>query len=440
MKNRIISFIFFAQLLLQLNVQAQPVLNSNDYVKALKNVTDVMVNDVTSPVAASRYYAYITLASYETNTYFNHSAYPTLLGTLNHFQIDQSKPLVDSFNTSLATILSIYLAGEKFLPSGISLQSKIDSISKFYYKKDSNYLKRSIQHAQGIVDQIVIYSKKDGFTRLSGMKRYTPKIGLGYWKPTPPVFMAPVEPNWSTLRTFLIDTSNQFKTQNPAPYDIAPSSKFYALTKQVYDYKKNATKEQVSIALFWDCNPFAVEQIGHVEFGIKKISPGGHWLGIAGIACNKKALSLTKTALAHALLSVTLADAFIACWQEKFTSDRIRPVTAIHQFLDPKWQPILQTPPFPEYVSGHSVASTAASVVLTQLFGDQFYYIDNTEVEFGLPIRKFKSFKEAAAEASLSRLYGGIHFKDAIDQGVWLGNQIGLLASQKLTKHLFAFK
>ena len=128
MKKKVLFFIIFVQFILSLNVRAQTVLNSYDYVKALKNVTDVMVNDVTSPVAASRYYAYITLASYETNTYFNHGAYPSLLGTLNHFQIDQSKQLVDSFNTSLATILSIYLAGEKFLPSGISLQSKIDSI------------------------------------------------------------------------------------------------------------------------------------------------------------------------------------------------------------------------------------------------------------------------------------------------------------------------
>ena len=435
-----VSFVFFVQFSFMLSAQAQTTLSSNDYVKAFKNVTDIMVNDVTSPVAASRYYAYISLASYETNTFYNHTVFPTFFGTLNNFQLNQPKSLVDSFDTSLATILSIYLAGEKFLPSGITLQSNIDSINTLYHKKDSAYYLQSSLLAQSIVDQVVAYSKKDGFTRLSGMKRYTPNIGPGYWKPTPPVFMAPVEPYWGTLRTFLIDSSTQFKTPSPAPYDGSPNSKFYALTKEVYDYKKNAKKEQLDIALFWDCNPFAVEQIGHVEFGIKKISPGGHWLGIAGIACNKKALSLSKTALVHTLLSLTLADAFIGCWQEKFTSDRVRPVTAIHQLIDPKWQPVLQTPPFPEYVSGHSVASTAGSVILTKIFGDKFNYIDNTEVEFGLPVRKYGSFKEAAAEASISRLYGGIHFRDAIDQGVWLGNQIGLFASKKLTKHLFALK
>jgi hypothetical protein len=434
MKIRIIYIFIALNYIFCTQLNAQHKIISNDYTKALKNVTDVMVNDVTSPVAASRYYAYINLASYETNTFFKNASYPSFSETLNGFSIDKSKVLVDSFDTALATILSLYIAGEKFLPSGFEMRKPIDSIKKEY--AGNEYYNNSYLLARSIVEQVIAYSKLDGFTKLSGMQRYTPKPGLGFWKPTPPVFMASIEPNWGKLRTFLIDSSKQFKTPLPIAFDTAVSSKFYSLAKEVYDIGKHATKQQKEIAMFWDCNPFAVEQIGHVEFGLKKISPGGHWLGIVGIACNSKKLSLTKTVLVHALLSVTLADAFITCWQEKYTSDRVRPVTVIQYFFNPKWQPLLQTPPFPEYVSGHSVASSAAAIVLTKIFGDGFAFTDNTEVEFGLPIRKFSSFNAAAKEASISRLYGGIHFKDAIDNGIWLGDQVGLYINQKTSSYI----
>ena len=433
-KKYILVFLIF--LLAIEGLYAQPKFTNKDYIKALKQVTDIMVNDVTSPVAASRYYAYITIASYETMAAFSNTQYISFDGTIYGFHISKPKELTDSFNTSLSSVLSVYLAGKLFLPSGSSLQLSIDSLELKYKKIDPKIYEKSLQLANAMVDQVFAYSKKDGFNKLSGMQKYTPKNGLGNWQPTPPVFMAPVEPNWGKLKTFLLDSSTQFKVQPPVAYSDNKNSTFYALTKEVYLFKKNATIQQQAIANFWDCNPFAVEQIGHVEFGLKKISPGGHWLGIAGIACRQQNLSFSNTVLVHALTSITLADAFIACWQEKYSSDRIRPVTVIQRFFDAKWAPLLQTPPFPEYVSGHSVASTAAAIVLTKIFGNQLSYTDNTEVEFDIPSKNFKSFNAAATEASISRIYGGIHFRDAIDQGVWLGNQIGLCAITKLNKQL----
>jgi membrane-associated phospholipid phosphatase len=151
-----------------------------------------------------------------------------------------------------------------------------------------------------------------------------------------------------------------------------------------------------------------------------------------GIACKKKKLSIGKTAYVHVLVSIALADAFIACWDEKYRSDRVRPETAIQKLINPRWLPLLQTPPFPEYVSGHSVASTAAAVTLTKIFGDNFSYTDDSEVEFGLPVRKYKSFLAASSEAAISRLYGGIHFRDAIDEGIWQGRKVGELVITKL--------
>jgi hypothetical protein len=120
-----------------------------------------------------------------------------------------------------------------------------------------------------------------------------------------------------------------------------------------------------------------------------------------------------------------MADAFIACWNTKYKYNRVRPVTVIKKLIDRNWTPLLQTPPFPEYPSGHSVISAAAASVLTHLFGDSFSFTDDTEEEFGLPVKKFQSFAAAAEEAALSRLYGGIHFRDAIENGVKEGEQIG---------------
>jgi hypothetical protein len=129
--------------------------------------------------------------------------------------------------------------------------------------------------------------------------------------------------------------------------------------------------------------------------------------------------------LINTVVALTLHDAFISCWQEKYKSDRIRPESAINTLLDPTWRPMLQTPPFPEYTSGHSVASSSVAVVLTYLLGDNFIFLDTSEIFFGLPAREFKSFNQAAEEAAVSRLYGGIHFRDACDNGLVQGKQVG---------------
>jgi hypothetical protein len=131
-------------------------------------------------------------------------------------------------------------------------------------------------------------------------------------------------------------------------------------------------------------------------------------------------------------VALTLHDAFISCWEEKYRSNRIRPETAINRYIDEKWKPLLQTPPFPEYSSGHSVISTAAAEVLTFFLGDNFSFTDTTETYIGLPARDFTSFRNAAAEARISRLYGGIHFRDAIENGGEQGRRAGEFILQKL--------
>ena len=401
--------------------------NTNDYVRALKDATDVMVTDVTSPVAASRYYAYINLAANETMALFDKQQ-PTLSGLvkgLNTMAVEEG--VIAKANPQLAVIFALYKSGTRLLPSGYLLQKKTDSLRLVAQKRklSPEKINATVEVVDKIVQQVLKYAYDDGFVKLSGLRRFTPQAGDEYWQPTAPGFMSAIEPYWSTLRVFLLDSCSQFAGGPPHKYSVDSSSHFYKELKEVYTIGKNLSKEQAQIARFWDCNPFALQQIGHVEFGIKKISPGGHWMGITGIACKKQKLSLSKTAYAHALVSIGMADAFISCWNNKYKYNRVRPVTAIKKLIDRNWSPLLQTPPFPEYTSGHSVISTTAATILTHLFGNNFSFTDDTEVEFGLPIRKFNSFAEASKEAAISRLYGGIHFRDAIENGVKEGEQIG---------------
>jgi hypothetical protein len=197
------------------------------------------------------------------------------------------------------------------------------------------------------------------------------------------------------------------------------------------NYNDTLNEEHRLMAAFWDCNPFAVQDNGHLLVGLKKISPGAHWLDITGAACRKAGKSFDETMQIYTTVSIGLTDGFICCWDEKYRSNRIRPETAIRQFIDPNWAPLLQTPPFPEYLSGHSTVSAASATILTHYFGDNFSFIDSAEINYGLAPRAFTSFHAAAKEAAISRFYGGIHFMDAIDNGFIQGERVGAWVLQK---------
>jgi len=410
------------------NLEAAPRGPAQHYVSAIKRVTDIMVSDVTSPVAAARYYAYTSLSSYEVLSALQPKAYPSLSAALTR-PLVLDLPVVRTKDPGKFAILALWKTAAAMLPSGRQLQPAIDSLA-------AKLPQDGVQLVNATVKQVVAWAMQDGFLKLNNLLRYTPRRGPAYWQPTAPAFMAPVEPHWNTLRPMVLDSVNQFMPLPPVMFDLDTASPFYALLQEVYETVKAKDPEKIAIANFWDCNPYNISQIGHVEFGTKKISPGGHWIGITGIACIRGKTAMPETVLAHTLVAITLHDAFMACWDEKYRSHRVRPETVISASLDRTWRPLLQTPPFPEYLSGHSVASSAASAVLTRIFGENFAFEDNTEVEFGLPVRKFRSFNQAAQEASMSRLYGGIHFRDAIEQGVWQGTQVGNLVSTRLQKHL----
>jgi hypothetical protein len=389
-------------------------------------LSEVMLHDVAAPVAASRFYAYSLLAAYEAAHFAGR-----LPGINEKLKVKPEiiPPAVPkNFNLSLSSNYAMLQVGRNIMPSGPMLKEKQNELLAYFRKKKKLAeadIKDNVRYAEAIAQYVMAYAKTDGYSKLSTYTRYTPSKKEGHWFPTPPEYMGAIEPQWPTVRAFFLDSANQFAPPRPVAYNKETRSDFYALMKEVYDVTSSLTSEQVEIANFWDCNPFAVTYSGHMAIGLKKISPAGHWMGITGIASKKANISLDSAILINTVVALTLHDAFISCWQEKYKSDRIRPESAINTLLDPTWRPMLQTPPFPEYTSGHSVASSSVAVVLTYLLGDNFRFVDTSEIFFGLPAREFKSFNQAAEEAAVSRLYGGIHFRDACDNGLVQGKQVG---------------
>ena len=284
----------------------------------------------------------------------------------------------------------------------------------------------SVRYGEAMAAAIKAYANADNYAQTRTMPRYVLNTeDPSRWYPTPPDYQEALEPNWNQLRPFILTSLEEYVPDPPTPFDSSQGSLFYEEMMEVYRTISVDTPERTEIAKFWDCNPLVSTHIGHLMIFEKKITPGGHWIGITGIAARSEGLDAMRTAEAYAMTAVALADGFIVAWDEKYRSVLIRPVTVINRYVDPDWRPLLQTPPFPEYTSAHSVVSGAASTVLTALFGEPFSFVDSTEVEFGLPARSFDSFGEAASEAAISRMYGGIHYRPAIDIGVEQGRAVG---------------
>ncbi len=405
------------------------------YGQELFHLTEVMVTDVASPPVAARVYAYASLASYLAVVSAKQEfRFPDFLA---HTKLSfDDLPHFEGTSPEFSAIYAMLLVGEKLMPSGYLLQQKQADFLKYglnnklITKKD---LPQHIDFANLISTAVISSARTDGYLNLPALSRYTPKEGEGFWYPTPPAYMSAIEPEWKTIRTFFMEKPEDFEPAPMAEFDMSAGSPFEIQVREVFQVGNSLSDEQKLIANFWDCNPFKVEFSGHMALGVKKISPGGHWMGITGIAAQKAGLSFSETAYIHALVGMGLHDAFVSCWKAKYETNRIRPETVINQKIDQRWKPLLQTPPFPEYTSGHSVISSTSAVILTSYFGDNFEFLDTSEIYFGLPERKFSSFDSAAREAAISRLYGGIHFRDAIENGLLQGEKIGRMIWEKLS-------
>lgn len=406
------------------------------YTRAVKQLTDVMVGDVIGPCAAARYYAYAHLAAYELMYHQQRpKQYIAMAGRLRNYPLPASAQPDSRIDVQFGCLYALLRMGEEMLPSGFQLETARNQLitdSRTLRHLSNEQLTATQAYADSLVKVLVKYAAKDGYVKTSGYLRFTPDEKPGLWQPTPPAYSEAYEPYWSTLRPFLLDSAAQFRPARPTAYSEQKESTFYRQAKEVYDTTRALTDEQRHIANFWDCNPFFLNQKGHVSFGTKKISPSGHWMGITSLVSVQQKLPLAETIRWHTLVGITMADAFISCWEEKYYSNRIRPETYINQHIDRAWRPMLQTPPFPEYTSGHSVMSNAVATVLMALAGQAVGYTDVVEEEFGVPARTYRSFTHAAQEAAISRLYGGIHFRDSIENGMQQGGRVGRFVLRKM--------
>ena len=441
MKYRIkeLLVLLFITALFSCNHQTQEiVIGPNDYHKAVDKITSIMVHDIFSPPVASRIYNYANIAAYEVMCQ-NSETYETLAGQLTDLKPVPKPVQSENLNYKLAALVAYFDVGKELIFSEDRVITYRDSLYTVWKDQDEKTFDVSKNYGMQVAQHIKDWIATDNYKETRTMPKFSVLTEeVSRWQPTPPDYMDGIEPHWSAIRPFIIDSAAQFKPEKHPEFSLEKGTKFYDELMEVYEIGKKIKEqgensEEIGIAQFWDCNPYVSTHKGHLMFATKKITPGAHWIGICKIACKKDNADFDKTVFAYTKTSIAIADAFISCWEEKYNSNLIRPETLINQHLDEDWTPVLQTPPFPEYTSGHSVVSGAASIALTSIFGDNFAFDDDTEVAYGLPVRSFSSFNKAAEEAAVSRLYGGIHYRAAIDVGLQQGRDLGNYVVNNLT-------
>jgi hypothetical protein len=413
------------------------VVSANEYHAAVDNVTQIMLHDIFSPPVASRIFVYPNIAAYEVIAQ-NSKTYNSLQNQLHGLD---SIPKLDAklgVNQQVAALVAHMEVSKQLVFSEQLVEKFRDSLYQKWTSENQKEFEVSKEYGMKVADRIKKWMGKDNYKQTRTLQKFTINANdKTRWQPTPPAYMDAIEPHWREIRTLVMDSVSQCKPIAAIPFSLDKNSAFFKQAKEVYDSsnavaKKGDSCEEVQIAQFWDCNPYATVTQGHMTFAKKKITPGGHWIGIVKIACNQSKADFEKTVFAYTKTSIGIFEGFISCWDEKFRSNVVRPETVINQHIDENWKPLLQTPPFPEYSSGHSVVSTCSATILASIFGENFGFADDTEVQFGLPIRKFNSFDDASKEASNSRFYGGIHYKAAIENGILQGKQVGDFINLKL--------
>ncbi|HSR59519.1 MAG TPA: vanadium-dependent haloperoxidase [Robiginitalea sp.] len=438
MRTQIVCVLTASLLLASCFKQATPIeISPEDYHASVDKVTEVMIHDIFSPPVASRVYVYPNIAAYEIMTLQN-PEYHSLRGQLTELGSIPAPTTESPVNYRLAALVAHIDLSRRLIFSEDRVIAFRDSLYGVWADKNQDEFEVSREYGMQVADYIAEWMDKDNYKQTRTMSKFTVDTDdPSRWQPTPPAYMEGIEPHWNKIRPFVIDSAAQFKPVPPPPFSLEEDSPFWKEVREVYDISLEITQkgddsEEVAIAQFWDCNPYVSVTRGHLMFATKKISPGAHWIGIAKIASRKTGSDFDKTVYAYTKTSVAIADAFISCWDEKYRSNLIRPETLINEYIDENWKPVLQTPPFPEYTSGHSVVSGAASTALASIFGDEFDFDDDTEVPYGLPVRSFHSFSQAANEAAISRMYGGIHYRAAVEVGVKQGRDLGKFVTDNL--------
>jgi len=376
-----------------------------------------------SPPVASRSFGYLGVTAFEAAL----GGSDQLVSLVGQLQALQSVPQRE--------------AGARY-DEAVILNAAMSDAIVFYFGNTGPTGQRAIRAAQtqwraravdGVPDDVVARSEAFGKAMAASIHEWSLDDGgavtdnMGFpeswdlpkgedkWVPTSAVRQQqlPLLPEWGNKRTFAVPSGASCATPGYPAYSVEAGSQFYEEAKEVYDAVRNATPEHLAIARFWSDDPML------------SMTPPGHWVSIALQVAERGDLSLEDHVDLLARIGVGMADAFVGCWHDKYVHNLVRPITYIRRTIDPKWEPVLNTPPFPEYPSGHSTVSGAMDAVLTAFFGDNYAFDDHTGSPDGRNPRSYASFHEAAEEAGISRLYGGIHFRSAIVDGLAQGRCIG---------------
>lgn len=407
--------------------------NPELYYKVVHDLNTVVMGNNFTPIVASRNYMYAAVAGYEVVAAGYPDKYRSLAGQLRGLGATPAMP--SGVDVELGALLAFCKLGEAVtFPKG-SMSFVTDSLAKLALDRGmpGSVLKATMIYSDSVAAVVMRWSRTDSYLRTRRSPKYVVKDSPGRWIPTPPGYFAASEPHWNEIRFTVVDSVTEFMPHPPYPFDMTDKQSPYYREVMLIKHKVDSlTPREAAIADFWDDNPFRLNVYGHLNFATKKFSPGGHWMEVAGIAAKQAGADFGRTAAVYAETSVALFDAFIQCWNVKYTYNTMRPETVITKYVDPAWRPHLQTPPFPEYTCGHCTISAAASEVLTHEFGDGFAYTDTTETEFGLPARSFPSFRDAALETMNSRFYGGIHYRYCCLLSNDMGRKIGDLVSSRI--------
>ncbi|MEN9371853.1 MAG: hypothetical protein RLZZ390_828 [Bacteroidota bacterium] len=405
------------------------------YNKTVKKLNDIVLENNFPPMIAARNYAYANIAAYECIV-AGDSSLTSLAGRIQHMPVMPTVKPGTVIDYPLASLLAFVKVGNAVtFPEG-SMMSYYDRLLDMADSLGvpNGIVKNTVSFSDSIAKAILAWSKGDNYAKTRGAPRFAINDSVGRWVPTPPMYATGLEPHWKTIRPFALDSASQCMPGRPPVFSLEKNTVYYQSLLEVKNTVDSLSEEQKHIADFWDDNPFKMNVSGHVMFATKKFSPPGHWMNIVGIAAHKAKADFTTTVYAFAMTSIAMFDGFISCWDEKYRSKYVRPETVINEKLSGDWHPYIQTPPFPSYTSGHSTISAAAAEVMTSIFGNEISFTDTSLLEFGIANREIKSFRDAAREASISRLYGGIHYRFDLDSGSAMGKRVGTLVVQKLIK------
>lgn len=379
-----------------------------------------------TPPVGARTFGYTGLALYQAIVP-GMPTYGSLSGRINQYssslKIESGKEYNWEIvaNSTLATIMTkLYSnATDEYKNKIVALEEEYNNKVKATVSQE--VYDRSVAWGKSVAMEVYDFSKTDDqeFAYLHNIDSlYIPTAGPGKWKPTPAKYQPALQPHWGDVRTFVVGVADATMPVAPPAYSEDSTSKYIMEAKEVYNTCVNLTDEQRYIAFFWADNP------------LESPTPPGHSMSILSQILVQTNANLEKAAEAYARMGMGQHDAFVSCWKAKFVYEFIRPVTVIQALWAPTFQTDVVTPPFPEYPSGHSTQSGAMVSIMSSLFGANLAFTDKTHdgrVVSGTTLmpRPFTSFEAAAQETAISRLYGGIHFRSAIEKGIDQGKLVG---------------